>query len=139
MINWHDFGFFHGAVISLFTRVRCLAVYVSDMDRAKRFYTGILGFEVGAELGPNPCFLRSKSGNIDIYLEGGYEQAHVSGRSCRLSFFLQTDKPASECYASLKSAGVELLQDRPEPVDEKTAVFQFKDPDGNIIEVSGDV
>jgi predicted enzyme related to lactoylglutathione lyase len=121
---------------SLFTRVRSLAVYVSDTKQAKKFYTEILGFEVLADLGPNLCFLKSKSGNIDVYVEGGCKQTRINDRTCRLSFFLQTDEPASECYASLKSAGVELLQPKPESVDEETAIFQFKDPHGNIIEVS---
>jgi predicted enzyme related to lactoylglutathione lyase len=120
----------------LFTRVRSLAVYVSDLKRAKEFYTEILGLEVSAELGPDLCFLKSKSGNIHVYLEGGCRQTRINNRICRLSFFLQADMPASECYALLKSAGVELLQPKSEPVDEETAIFQFKDPDGNIIEVS---
>ena len=120
----------------MFARIRSLAVYVSDMRRAKKFYTEILGFEISAELEPNLCFLKSKSGNINVYMEGGYKRTRTSNKACRLSFFLQSDKPASECYAMLRSAGVELLQPKPESVDEETAVFQFKDPDGNIVEVS---
>ncbi len=120
----------------MFARVRSLAVYVSDIKRAKKFYTEILGFEISAEVGPNLCFLKSRSGNINVYMEGGYKQTRINNKTCRLSFFLQSDKPASECYATLRSAGVELLQPKPESVDEETAVFQLKDPDGNIIEVS---
>ena len=123
----------------MFTRVRSLAVYVTDMKKAKRFYTKVLGFEVSAELAPNLCFLRSKSGNISIYMKGDNKPAFIDSQTTRLSFFLQAKDSASETYATLKAAGVKLLQESPEFVGDDTACFQFEDPDGNIIEVSGSV
>ena len=122
----------------MFERVRALAVYATDLKRAKRFYTEVLDFELSAELGPGLCFLKSKSGNINIYLEGGKKQTQVDNQTSRLSFFLQAERSASETHASLKAAGVNLLQEAPELVGDKTACFQFKDPDGNIIEVCGE-
>lgn len=121
----------------MFKSIRALAIYVTNMKKAKRFYTQILGFEVSAELGPNLCFLKSKSGDIHIYMEGGQKQTPVDNQTSRLSFFLQAERPASETYASLKAAGVKLLQKAPELVGDDTACFQFEDPDGNIIEVCG--
>jgi predicted enzyme related to lactoylglutathione lyase len=121
----------------MFKSIRSLAVYVSDMARAQKFYTEILGFEITADLGPNLCFLNSKAGKIPIYLEGGQKAASIDNQTCRLSFFLEAEKSASETYAVLKKAGVKLLQAEPELVADDTACFQFQDPDGNIIEVSG--
>lgn len=121
----------------MFESARTLAVYVTDMQRAKKFYTEILGFEISAELGPNLCFLKSKSGKIYIYLEGGNKPTSIDPQTSRLSFFLQAENSASETYATLKSAGVKLLQKAPEQVGEDTYCFQFEDPDGNIIEVAG--
>ncbi len=121
----------------MFKNIRALAVYVTDLKRAKQFYTGILGFELSVDLGPNLCFLKSKAGNINVYMEGGKQPTPMDNQTCRLSFFLQAERSASETYASLKAAGVTLLQDAPERVGEETACFQFEDPDGNIIEVCG--
>ncbi len=120
----------------MFNRVSSLAIYVTDLERAKRFYTDILGFEIRADLGPTLCFLVSKSGNIDIYLEGGHKPSKVDNETARLSFFLESEKSASETYAALKSAGVNVLTE-PGCVGDDTWCFQFTDPDGNVIEVSG--
>lgn len=121
----------------MFKSIGALAVYVTDLKKAKRFYTGILGFELSVDLGPNLCFLKSKSGDINIYMEGRKKQTPVDNQTTRLSFFLQAERSAPETYASLKAAGVKLLQEAPELVGDETACFQFEDPDGNIIEVSG--
>jgi predicted enzyme related to lactoylglutathione lyase len=119
----------------MFESIRSLGVYVSDMGRAKEFYTKVLGFEVAFDLGDSLCFLKSRNGKIDIYLEAGMKPGKTDNKTCRLSFFLHAEKPAKEVFADLKAAGVKVLQDAPEQVDDDTACFQFLDPDGNIIEV----
>ena len=119
----------------MFEGIRALAVYVTDLSKAKKFYTEILGFEISAQLGPKLCFL--KSGNIHIYMRGGNKPSSTDNLTTRLSFFLQAEKRASETYASLKAAGVKLLQQAPELVGHETACFQFEDTDGNIIEACG--
>lgn len=121
----------------MFKSIRALAVYVADLKRAKRFYTEVLGFKLSVDLGPNLCFLKSKSGNINIYMEGGKKQTPMDYQTCRLSFFLEAERSASETYDSLKAADVKLLQEAPKLVGDETACFQFEDPDGNIIEVCG--
>lgn len=119
----------------MFKNIGALAVYVTDLKRAKRFYTKTLGFELSADLGPSLCFL--KSGDINMYLEGGKKPNSVDNQTSRLSFFLTTEKSAFETCASLKAAGVQVLQETPELVDDETACFQFVDLDGNIIEACG--
>jgi predicted enzyme related to lactoylglutathione lyase len=121
----------------MFNAVTAVAVYVTDKERAKRFYTDVLGFDVAADLGPELCFLRSKNGEIDVYLEGGMKPAAVDRASSRLSFFLRAEDTALEAHARLREAGVRVLQDAPEAVDDRTACFQLLDPDGNILEVCG--
>jgi predicted enzyme related to lactoylglutathione lyase len=121
----------------MFKSIRALAIYVTDLDQAKRFYTEILGFSLSVDLGSNLCFLKSKLNDINVYLEGGKKPTSIDNQTCRLSFFLQAERNASERYNSLKAAGVKILQDAPELVGDETACFQFEDPDGNIIEVCG--
>ncbi len=101
----------------MFSAVGALAVYVTDKEKAKEFYTTVLGFEVAVDLGPDLCFLKSPNGAIDVYLEGGMTPSAVDRRTCRLSFFLRAEESAA--------------------VDDDTACFQLLDPDGNIIEVCG--
>ncbi len=121
----------------MFTRIGALAVFVTDKERAKEFYTDVLGFEVAADLGPDLCFLKSKSGAIDIYLEGAKRRSDIDAQNSRLSFFLRTESSAAEAFTMLREAGARLLQEAPEAVDDETARFQLIDPDGNIIEVCG--
>ncbi len=121
----------------MFKSIHTLAIYVSDMERAKRFYTEILGFDVRADLCPTLCFLISKSGNINIYLEAGHKPNPVDMDDTHLSFFLETEKSAKETFDALKAAGVEILNDAPEEVGDGVFAFQFLDPDGNILEATG--
>jgi catechol 2,3-dioxygenase-like lactoylglutathione lyase family enzyme len=121
----------------MFTGIRSLAVYVTDLERAKSFYTERLGFQSSFNLGPDLCFLRSSNGTINICLQGGMAPAATDSNSVRLSFFLQATAPAAEIYGALKAAGVAILQPEPEEVANDTACFQILDPDGNIIEISG--
>jgi len=121
----------------MFDSIGALAVYVTDKERAKAFYTSVLGFDVAADLGPDLCFLRSPNGAIDIYLEGGKEPAEIGEQQTRLSFFLRAEAAADSTWARLRKAGVTMLGDQLEAVDDTTACFRFRDPDGNIIEVCG--
>ena len=121
----------------MFKKAKTLAVYVTDMARARQFYTDVLGFQVRADVHPGLCFLKSRDGGIDIYLEAGMKPSAVDSRTARLSFFLETEATAAETYARLKAAGVRLLQDAPEDVGDGNSCFQFLDPDGNILEACG--
>lgn len=121
----------------MFKRIHTIAVYVSDMGQAKRFYTEILGFEVKHDLGPSLCFLVSDSGNIYIYLEAGHKPNPVDMDDTHLSFFLETEKTAKETFEALKAAGVKTLEDAPQEVGDGVYAFQFLDPDGNILEATG--
>jgi predicted enzyme related to lactoylglutathione lyase len=119
----------------MFSRIRALAIYVTDIKRAKTFYTTVLNFEALTDIEPNIVFLKSK--DITLYLEGGKTPAATDSESSRLSFFLQAEASAFKTYTALKKRGVVLLQKAPEQLGENTYWFQMKDPDGNIIEVTG--
>ena len=108
------------------------------MEKAKQFYTNILGFEIGADIPQaNLCFLYSKNRKLSIYLKAGNKSFLIDNQTCRLSFFLEAEKTVKETFDELKKAGVEILQKEPEQVADDTFTFQFLDPDGNILEVVG--
>jgi catechol 2,3-dioxygenase-like lactoylglutathione lyase family enzyme len=119
----------------MFININTVAIYVSDIERAKDFYIGALGFELRVDVHPNLCFLNL--GDRNIYLEGGKEPVDVKENSVRISFFLEAKGSVFDVFNDLKEAGVEILQEEPDEVGEDTYTFQFKDPDGNILEVTG--
>jgi catechol 2,3-dioxygenase-like lactoylglutathione lyase family enzyme len=121
----------------MFKSINTLAIHVSEMGQARRFYTEVLGFEVKHDLGPTLCFLISKSGNINIYLEAGHKPNPVDMDDTHLSFFLETEKSAKETFDTLKAAGVTILDEAPFEVGDGVFAFQFLDPDGNILEATG--
>jgi len=121
----------------VFERISSLGVYVTDLERARKFYTETLGFEVSADLGPTLCFLRSKSGKVNIYLEGGHKPATADADTARLSFFLEPADSVHKVFDFLKTQGVNPMQSAPEQVGDDVWWFQFPDPDGSILEVSG--
>ena len=108
----------------MFKGVKTLAVYVTDKERAKKFYTEILGFEVSSDLGPNLCLVKSRSGSLYIYPEGGKKPSSIDSETSRLSFFLEAENSATETYDALESAGVKLLQEAPQLVGDETYCFQ---------------
>ncbi|MBD3285043.1 hypothetical protein GF359_01595 [candidate division WOR-3 bacterium] len=120
----------------MFTSINTVAVYVSDMERAKKYYTEILGFKLKHDFG-NLCFLVSDSERITVYLEAGYEPSPADYKSTHLSFFLTTAKSTKETFDELKSKGVQILDAEPEEVGDGVYVFRFCDPDGNVLEATG--
>lgn len=122
----------------MFTKICSIAVYVSDMENAKKFYVEILGFEVGADIPPaDLCFLYTKNKKLSVYLKAENQPSTVNDQTCRLSFFLEAEKSIQETFDELKKAGVTILQDKPDQVADDTFTFQFLDPDGNILEAVG--
>jgi predicted enzyme related to lactoylglutathione lyase len=121
----------------MFTHVRALAVHVTDLERAKRFYTEVLGFELRVQVSPTLCFLNTRAPGINVYLEGGHRPSTVDRETARLGFFLQLDGPVHAAYDRLKERGVEMLTDAPEEVGDDVWTFPFADPDGNILEATG--
>ncbi len=121
----------------MFKDVKTVAVYVTDLETSKGFYTGVLGFRLSAQVAEDLCFLESTSGLVHVYLKGGMEPGRVDRNSTRLSFFLETEESVSKAYERLRSSGVSLIGDSPEHVGDGIYCFQFEDPDGNILEVAG--
>lgn len=131
-------GFSFERRIKMFTNIRSIAIYVSDMERAKNFYVDILGFEIRADIPQaNLCFLYTKNKKLSVYLKAGNKPSKIDNHTCRLSFFLEAEKSINETFNELKKADVKILQEKPDLVADDTFTFQFLDPDGNILEVVG--
>ena len=111
-------------------------VYVTDLQRALSFYRDVLGLEIAGEMGPDARFLRVGDNRWGVFLEGGYAPATVDERASRMAFTLRAAS-AGAMHARLREAGAELIHDAPQDMGNATYWFQFRDPDGNILELIG--
>ena len=115
------------------TGLAVVAIFVTDFDRAKEFYEEQLGFAV---CGDYPPGILLEAGEITIYLEGARNARRsdphkdVDVRSVFLT------RSVRETHEKLKTAGVPIVQEYQE-FSATYAIFQIKDPDGNVIEFAG--
>ena len=123
----------------MFNGIGALAIYVKDKEAAKEFYIKKLGFETAFDINENLCFLKTKNNAVYIYPEGGHITAETDEKICRLSFFLNSELSAKTTFDTMKSRGINILDEKPEKVDEDKACFRFTDIDGNILEVCGKI
>ena len=113
-----------------FSGIRQIAVTVSDVAEAKRFYHGILGLKFLFDAGPNLAFL--ECGSIRIMLSTS-QGAGTVGKNSTLYF--QTSGLETH-YESVVAAGA-----TPERAPQLTAKMPdhelwigfVRDPDGNLV------
>ena len=116
------------------TRNAVANLAVSDLDRAKHFYTGTLGLEqVGSEA-EEALILKSGDSNITVY------RSDYAGTNEATAVTWEVDDIDAE-VAALKDKGVSfehydmdgLERDGDIHVGEDMKIAWFKDPDGNIL------
>ena len=111
-----------------------IAIDVTDIDRAERFYTEMLGFERGEQmLSPGVTL---SAGDCSIYLRdeqitAGREQ--VKHPEITLCLVVPGVRNA---YERLREAGVKITGELVAP-SEYFATMAIADPDGNPIEIWG--
>ena len=116
-----------------------IALEVSDLERAIRFYTDKLGFalkskNINHEQKEAYCFLESEgtcleliSDLIKIYSENQTIQRPYCPHICF------TTEDMDECIESLHKHKIEIIRGPLEIPGEETWVY-FADPDGNVLE-----
>lgn len=114
-----------------------MAVYVKDLDQARRFYENFLGFSEPFTL-PNQTGLGVRIAFVKVndrqYFEIFNEAGRGEGQLNHISFY--TDN-ADRMYAYLKSKGVTVMSDKGSVGKGQTGNknFNVQDPDGHIVEM----
>ena len=120
----------------MFARVRTVAAYVGDQQRALDFYTQKLGFELRADqpMGPNARWIEvappGHDTTIVLYTPEGLEDRIGTFAG----FTLETDDIMAT-YEELKGKGVEFAQP-PEMQPWGMLMAIVKDQDGNSIVIT---
>jgi catechol 2,3-dioxygenase-like lactoylglutathione lyase family enzyme len=115
------------------TGLNVLAIYVTDLERARLFYTDHLGFE---PCGDYPPGLLLRAGGITIYLEGGHKlPAPQAPKTVGVSPCFSTES-VKATFTKLKAAGVNIVAKYQE-FSAAYATFKITDPDGHVIEFAG--
>lgn len=114
--------------------VRAVGIYATDLEKSIRFYCDTLSFTLVTKIPPAIAIL--KSGSVSLYIESGYKPNTNQQENVRATVFLDVSVPATEMFTHLKSAGVKILQEKPERLGDDVWWFQFEDVDGNILEIT---
>ena len=104
-----------------------VTVYVTDMDRALRFYTETLGLELAYRAGPGWAVVRAPDG-FAVGLHDAMDSASV-GESGSTTLGFHVDRDLEEAVSELSDRGVNFVTDRTE--DTAVPLAYFEDPDGN--------
>lgn len=117
------------------TGLNVIAVFVSDLARAKTFYTDQLGFKHGQDMDPGVLL---EAGDLSLYLEGGREPRDAGAASAGVAEVCPCLAVASVqgAHDALAAAGVTIAL----PLKQfgyQFAMFRFADPDGNVFEIAG--
>ncbi|HKQ47727.1 MAG TPA: VOC family protein [Phycisphaerae bacterium] len=103
-------------------------VYVSDMDRAIKFYTDVLGMKLIMNAGGHYAQIAA-GGGLVLGLHPASPQAPKPGTRGSISIGLAPDRPLDQAVAELTKRGVAFRG--PVVNDPPVQLAFFGDPDGN--------
>jgi predicted enzyme related to lactoylglutathione lyase len=118
-----------------FKEMCSIVVYVSDLEKAKAFYTDQLGFEFSEKMGAG---IVMQGGGVKIFIEGGYAKREtVPEKEADVAVCFDVKGGVRGAFEKLKKAGVKMHVPYQE-VEPGFAFFRMSDPDGNVFEIAGE-
>lgn len=115
-------------------QMHAIVLYVSDLERAKAFYTDQLGFEFGETMGAG---IVMRGGGVLLFIEGGYtKREKAPAHEVDVSVCFNVKGGVRGAFEKLQKAGVTMATEYQE-VEPGFAFFRLADPDGNVFEISG--
>lgn len=107
-------------------------IYVTDLDRAVKFYTELLGLQLQYQ---TPGWAQVSDGkSITLGLHPTHPGGPEPGKHGSISIGFELDEPLDQAYEALKGNGVKFAG----PVNDTGFIrlAQFTDPDGNELYLS---
>ncbi len=121
-------------------RLDHLVLTVRDLAASREFYTRVLGME--ERPGPGPTALHFGDQKLHLH-QAGQEFEPKSARPTPGSGDLcfTTRRPIDTVLAGLREAGVEIIEGPVRRAGARAVLLSvyFRDPDGNLIEVSNEL
>jgi len=115
--------------------LRHLALNARALDRMKRFYVDVLGFEVEWEPDPDNVYLSSGADNLALHrAPPGSEPAAGADRLDHLGLIVRQPEDVDRWAAFLEARGV-TLDARPKTHRDGARSCYFRDPDGNRVQI----
>lgn len=122
---------------------------VTDLDRAVRFYTEILGFKIAFQYEDAIVWLNFGQYRDDVHGLGQgfhdvalYKAAHAAPEDRRtragmnhMALRLGTPEEVDQAAELLQSRGVRILKGPQTHKEDRDRYLYFEDPDGNMIEL----
>jgi catechol 2,3-dioxygenase-like lactoylglutathione lyase family enzyme len=110
------------------TGIDHVVLHVKDLERAKRFYIDLLGFEVAHE-SSSQSFLHCGSQQVALFTMRDGSDIHAGSEMNHMALRLQSGE-YEEVKATLEAAGVKV---HGRPGDDRC--IYFDDPDGHHLQV----
>lgn len=118
-----------------FAQMHAIILYVSDLEKAKAFYSEQLGFEFTESMGSG---ILMKGAGVLLFIEGGYtKRAIIPAKEADVSVCFNVKGGVRGAFEKLQKAGVTMVV-KYEEIEPGFAYFRMADPDGNVFEISGE-
>jgi len=114
--------------------LRHVALYVSDLDQAEKFYVNLMGMKV--EWRPDPDNVYLTSGNDNLALHKGGEGFTVAEHQVldHIGFILKQPEDVDDWYAFLLSHDIEM-RTKPKTHRDGARSFYCYDPFGTTVQI----
>lgn len=117
-----------------FAQMHAIILYVSDLEKAKAFYSGHLGFEFTQSMGSG---ILMKGAGVLLFIEGGYtKRASIPAMEADVSVCFNVKGGVRDAFEQLQKANVTIVVKYQE-IEPGFAFFRMAEPDGNVFEISG--
>ena len=118
--------------------LRHLALRVTDMARARKFYQGLLGMTVAWEPDAENVYLTSGCDNLALHLlpeeeRGGFDPGKGQAMD-HFGFIVESPGVVQAFARRMENAGVRIVKPFKRHRDGSSS-FYMADPDGNVIQI----